>query len=413
LTKKKNNIIATDAFKILIINAKPEVTGDEICLIGGNKKKKLSELEAELNEGNKDEKESAKKTITRFEKTKDGCLIVDGTFPNYDRVIPREFDTIVTLKTYDLYKFGSIVLKHKLSSVIMHTIILKHGEQKIGMNAAFLTEMCSTMMMLGHKEVDLLLINAANKPVVIIPKGNVRKIGYNSIDTDLGVLMPTRLDDSMITDKEDFRWIYDLEKNCIETESLEDLGCVGISDDKEIEPEQITAGKIVADKKDKHTYYVKSISGDKLFVVKLNDMSDDEIEAKDVYLSSHQEDLLAYYKAHKDKAEAQSKYPIVLEWTEGAGDIENKGYNSLEELEKDLKSFGFTDKPKETYIKNKVLFKDYPSAVRIDLSKSGEDYDPTKEKLVDWMKKYDSAFDFSQFSSEEKEKKSKAKQDEA
>ena len=104
--------------------------------------------------------------------------------------------------------------------------------------------------------------------------------------------------------------------------------------------------------------------------------------------------------------ELLKKYPIVLEWTEGASD-ENVGFNSLEKLRTRLKSYGFTDTPTETYIKNKLWFRGYPSYVRIDLSEIERDYNPNEQNLLDWLNEYEPDFDWSQFSRPRAKKKDK------
>lgn len=107
-------------------------------------------------------------------------------------------------------------------------------------------------------------------------------------------------------------------------------------------------------------------------------------------------------KAPINSKDFRDNAPIFLEWTEGADLPDGKGYNTIEELEKDLKKFGFTDKPNSTYIKNKVWFKGYDFAVRIDLSKSKGDYNPLTTKLLDWLNKYYHDFNFNQYSKPKK-----------
>lgn len=101
----------------------------------------------------------------------------------------------------------------------------------------------------------------------------------------------------------------------------------------------------------------------------------------------------------------KEKYPIVLEWTEANGD-ENIGFNSLDEVQKTLKSFGFTKSPLDTYIKNKLWFKGYQDWVRIDLSKSKGDYNPNELDLIDWLKVYDPSHDWEQYQKSQKSQKS-------
>ena len=101
-------------------------------------------------------------------------------------------------------------------------------------------------------------------------------------------------------------------------------------------------------------------------------------------------------------ASQKAKFPIVLEWTEGAN-VENVGYKTIEALEKDIKRFGFTDKPNDTYVKNKIWIKGYPHYIRIDSSKSKGDYNFETTKLIDFLNKYDNTnFDFTQYSKQTK-----------
>lgn len=97
----------------------------------------------------------------------------------------------------------------------------------------------------------------------------------------------------------------------------------------------------------------------------------------------------------------KEEFPIVLEWTEAGGD-KGLGFNSLEELQSKLKSYGFTENPLETYIKNKVWFKGYQSWIRIDLSMSKGDYNPNEEQLLEWLKKYDPSHDWQQYQAQKK-----------
>lgn len=108
-------------------------------------------------------------------------------------------------------------------------------------------------------------------------------------------------------------------------------------------------------------------------------------------------------------SDQKEKYPIVLEWTEG-DDIENKGYNSIEELEADLVSFGFTNTPNETYIKNKIWVSGYPHYIRIDNGKQQGDFNFEEQSLMDWFKNYDQKFDFSQYSDNDKKLKAEAEE---
>lgn len=104
------------------------------------------------------------------------------------------------------------------------------------------------------------------------------------------------------------------------------------------------------------------------------------------------------------------KSPIIIEWSEGTND-ENIEIDSLEDLQKKLRSFGFTDRPNETYIKNKIWFRGYSSWARIDLAKSEGNYDPNIQDLKEWLDEYEPNFDWSVFSKTENKDKSGQEED--
>jgi len=93
-------------------------------------------------------------------------------------------------------------------------------------------------------------------------------------------------------------------------------------------------------------------------------------------------------------------YPIVLEKSEGLAE-RNIGFDYLYELEKMIKKAGVTNNPSQTYIKNKVWFKDYPnegtiSYVTIYGGHNDSDYNPETDDLMDYLKeKVDANFDWS------------------
>lgn len=97
---------------------------------------------------------------------------------------------------------------------------------------------------------------------------------------------------------------------------------------------------------------------------------------------------------------AKNNYPIVLEWSEGLTD-KNVGFDYLYQLEKTIKKAGLTNRPNETYIKNKVWFKDYPhegtsSYVTIYNGYNDSDYNPeTGDLMEDYLKKHYKNFDWS------------------
>jgi tetratricopeptide (TPR) repeat protein len=126
-------------------------------------------------------------------------------------------------------------------------------------------------------------------------------------------------------------------------------------------------------------------------------------ELKDSFSKIEQEDIDLHLKVRLDAIENESElekakenYPIVIEWSEG-NITDNVGLNNLDELNSKLIEAGFSDRPTEIYIKNKVWFRNYPSYVRIDSSKQKGDFNFEKEHIRDWLKQSDSKFDWSVF----------------
>lgn len=391
---ENKGVVTTDAHKLIYINGKPQVDGDEICVMGNKQTKLYHEIIGD--------------NIKGLQKTSDGCLVVDDTYMRYLPIIPTDFTYVMPTDAFELYKFCKIISDNKLNNQITHSLGLKVSPDLfVSVSANMLVGGLKGIMLLGHKNIDLCFMDSPNRPIVLIPHGKSREVAPNDINTDLVLLMPLN-QDSGYSDINN-NWTYDLQDKCIYNfGDLEKLGCVNIDDNEETPILQITTGNIVADKgKNPKTYYVLEVlPEDNIKVVELSEIKESVISTDWVYKMNEKDEKehVEYYLNHKATKDAKEQYPIVLEWTEGA-DYKNKGYNNLEELELDLLSFGFTDTPTKTYIKNKVWFKGYPDYVNIDLSKADHDFDPTTEKLVDWLKKYDNKFDFLQFSEVEKLKK--------
>lgn len=403
---KNEAIVATNAHVMLIIKAKPVIKEDAVCYMGSTKTKFFKELE---------ENEAV------LSKTKDGCYQIEGNYPDYKRILPSDFEHIITINPYDLYKFCTIVMKADLVNSAQQITARVTNELEVGFNAGFLASALKAMMLLGHDTVDLCFQDAANKALIIVPKGKSREInGSGEINTDIALLMPVNIDQSYA----DNGFSYNLMDNCVYNYGkLEKLGCANINDSTE--PTPLPSGGVggglfkpgdFVHKKhaSNKTYLVDAVNGNKLDLtntVSLKKLAG--VNAIDYVLVKPEElEGVEYaYDFNKRKSTTEElikKHPIVLEWTEGA-DIKNKTYNHLEELEKDLRSFGFTDTPTENYIKNKVWFKGYPHYVQIDLSKMDHDFNPEEEKLINWLKNYDKSFDFEQFSSDV-EKKNKERE---
>lgn len=400
---KNNKVVATNAHIMLIINAKPIIKEEAICYMSNTKSKLFKELE------------DNEKIVS---KTKDGCYQIEGTYPRYDAVVPTEFNEVITVNTYNLYKFCAITLKADLVSPITNQIFVRvNNEMEVGFNADFLAKSLKAMLFLGHDMVDLCFIDK-NKALVIVPKGKSREISYSGgINTDLVLVMPSR---GLEYPGDNF-FSYNLMDNCIYNHGkLESLGCVNINDDTETtntknSGTKFKKGDFVYKKyATNKNYLVDAVNEDKLDLINTVNLKKlSGVNAVDYVLVKPEEVLRVVHaynfnKRRKETEELKKNHPIVLEWTEGA-DIINKPYSSLEELEKDFASFGFTDTPTKTYIKNKVWFKGYPNYIQIDLSKMDHDFNPEEDKLINWLKNYDKSFDFEQFSLEA-EKKNKERE---
>lgn len=135
--------------------------------------------------------------------------------------------------------------------------------------------------------------------------------------------------------------------------------------------------------------------GAKLLVV-------DMLEACDEYVAEQSSEvqqpvLNEYENRQQELAKLKDKHPIVVEWTEAFGDMVNQPFETIKELQDQIKKGGFTDRPEDTYLKWKVHFKGYPNPIRIDVSKSDGDYNFEKESLIDYLEREYISFDWSEF----------------
>lgn len=129
----------------------------------------------------------------------------------------------------------------------------------------------------------------------------------------------------------------------------------------------------------------------------IKDLKESFTEISEPMLDLHLKVRLEAIDSENELNRVKEQYPIVIEWSEG-GIGDNIGLNNLDELNDKLKQSGFSDRPTEIYIKNKVWFRGYPHYTMIDNSKASDsDFDFEKEHVRDWLKKYDKNFDFSVF----------------
>lgn len=96
----------------------------------------------------------------------------------------------------------------------------------------------------------------------------------------------------------------------------------------------------------------------------------------------------------KEEKSPETKVGIVIEWSEGLNK-DNIPVKDLDELQRKLVTAGKTKHPKETYIKNKVLFDGV--AVRIDNGEMAGDFDYTKEHIREYLKREEPEMDFSKY----------------
>jgi hypothetical protein len=129
----------------------------------------------------------------------------------------------------------------------------------------------------------------------------------------------------------------------------------------------------------------------------IKDLKESFTEISEPMLDLHLKVRLEAIDSENELNRVKEQYPIVIEWSEG-GIGNNIGLNNLDELNDKLKQSGFSDRPTEIYIKNKVWFRGYPHYTMIDNSNASDsDFDFEKEHVRDWLKKYDKNFDFSIF----------------
>jgi len=403
--KELSNVVATDAHKMLVVYGEIKVSESEICLMGSNLKSQIKDDKSTLN------KEEGDKFVEHQFKG-GNCYSIDGKYPRYDAVIPKANTHIVSIKAFELYRFASILSKNKLINATTRIAALKSEDLMIGVNVNLLAIGLKAMMQLGHTELDI-TFSTPSRAMVIVPKGNTRKIGS---DTDLALIMPAMLSSD---DADGYEFVYDLDSKCIENRGLESLGCVDIDDDDEVTPvktRKIEKGVIVKRKNNEGTvrYYVSGSNGDKLYLTEIGSMIEIEQPNRDFELVpvDEESEALKFYKEELEYQnsipsleEQREKFPIVMEWTEGSEErLDNKGYNSIEELEKELKTYGFRE-GEDTYIKNKIWVKGYKWDIQIPIGFGQGDYNPEKQTLLNWLENYDSNANFSQFSTIENDKK--------
>jgi len=189
---KEERIEATDAHKLMFINEKPHLSESMICLMGKRKEKHL------------------KNSNPNLEKNSEGCWRVDESYVNTSAIIPTDFNSVIEINAKKLLQY--LEASEYFSNPVTHQVILCYQyEDKpiyVGFNSDFLADCLKGMLMLGHSDLEMCFMEAKNRAVVIVPKGNSRKVSGYALKTDLTLCMPIRL--SSIND---YLPIYDIENN--------------------------------------------------------------------------------------------------------------------------------------------------------------------------------------------------------
>ncbi len=134
----------------------------------------------------------------------------------------------------------SIAIQHKITAVAspplegLHTFLLAHIRSGLarkaqplrflmkgalfGIDPELFSECLEALMKLGHKAVDI-GFSAADKPIIITPKGNIKKV--KKLETDFAVVMPMHFNDRS-ENLEHGQLYYDLDKGTPLTKGIDD-----------------------------------------------------------------------------------------------------------------------------------------------------------------------------------------------
>lgn len=168
------SIYVTNAHVILFIKEKPHVDKSSICLMGSNLKWYKNKVSSEISEN------------------PDGCWELKEAYPDIFRIIPKTFENIISVSASRLLQY--IKAAENFIHPITHEITLAYRYEdriiKRFFNAVLLQTCVEAMLELGYEEIDLCFNESSNRPVIILPKGNSRKISYAKIETDMTVVMP-------------------------------------------------------------------------------------------------------------------------------------------------------------------------------------------------------------------------------
>jgi hypothetical protein len=187
-------IEATDGHILLFINEKPHVSKSCICVMGKTKNW--------YQKKSKDENWNA---------NNEGCFQLEGKYMNTGAVVPTDYNYIVTVNARELLQYSLAASKYftnKITRQISVVFTTEEGLKYRHFDAGFLNSALEGILLLGYDEVDFCFMEAKNRAVAIVPKGNSRKISYHKINTDLVLTMPL-----VNYEINEFQPVYNLDNN--------------------------------------------------------------------------------------------------------------------------------------------------------------------------------------------------------
>lgn len=183
---EESNIVATDAHRMIIIAAKPDVEKTCDCLMGNRLKKHLKE-------NNLTSPEVINKLLTP-----DGCFTQEGRYPNYKGVIPREFEYVFSVTTEQIIRFvkGQLQLANQQTDVVYFGLKQEGYDfhSFIGFNGVFLLEAMKALELLGHYNIDICSQDGSKfRAFVMVPSGKSRELSFSGIRVDTVLVMPSQI----------------------------------------------------------------------------------------------------------------------------------------------------------------------------------------------------------------------------
>lgn len=211
---ENQNVVCTNAHIMLIIDEKPDVVKPTVCLMGKSRKKAVKTIE------NFGLEESEQEKLLKSKVNADGCWEVEGTFPAYLRVIPADFQNVVKFEAKHLLSYIKAGLKDYTNHTTERLTLFFRGEDNaktyVGFSGTNMKKVIESMLLLGHEKLEICFTSSPRvKAMIVVPEGNSRKVGYNSIDTDMALIMPVHIDLGSATEVPDYQPTYNLIQNII------------------------------------------------------------------------------------------------------------------------------------------------------------------------------------------------------